>query len=332
MLKSIQTLFYCPQCHNDLEWSIQTETENRIIEAEVSCSECDTHYFVKDGIAVFLLDVSNDADFWRVVQSNLAKALDTNSEYEEKLMQSDLSTLNPADKFLRSMILDERGDYDRAEEIRSEVEIYTDSYNLAYQKKKAQLKKLLSDKSDVIIDIASGMGGFAEMFSQLDNPVILSDISPSILQRNKERLEHFGLYDKVSLIAFDAKKMPFKDRSIGVFTTNLGLTNITQSEEFLKELKRCLNGVAYFLTYFFPDNEDENAEILEEYELEFGFKNRLEDMSASFFETSILFEEDSFIEPTASSEIFEIKIDALPAIPTHVTWAIVQFSPMNNDR
>lgn len=333
MLKSIQNLLYCPICHDSLAWDIQKETDHRIIDAEVSCIACHKSYFVKNGIAIFLLDASNDEDFWKVVQSNLSKALRSNPEYERKLMQTDLDNLNPADKLLHSMILDERGDYDTAREIRAEAvrDLYTSSYTQAYQEKKTQLQKLLSDKTGVIIDIASGMGGFAELFSELENPVILSDISPSILQRNKDRLEHFGIYEKVSLIAFDARKMPFKEKSVEVITTNMGLTNITSSEEFLNELVRCLGGVAYFLTFFFPDNGDANADVLIEHNMEFGFKNRLLSMSSPLLETQILFEDVSSVEPTVSSEIFDIGIDGLPVISTDITWAIVQFSPLEDD-
>jgi len=319
-------LFCCLKCHGELTWTVKKETKLRIVDANIECENCNSEYFVKDEIVIFLAEVWNDEDLWKIVESNLSQALKKNPESEKRLMKSDMNNLNAADKFLRSMILDERGEYDRARDIRKIAfnELYTKSYVEEGKIKMEQMKQLLSDETGPIIDIASGMAGFAEMFSELDAPVILSDISPSVLRKNKLRLQHFGQYEKASLIGFDARAMPFKNKSVPIFTSNMGLTNISDSQAFIEEVKRCLKGCAYFLTAFFPDNGDANAKILDELDMEFGFRKRLESISSRFLETSILYPSDSEIEPTVASEIFDISMDTIPAIPTTITWSIVK--------
>ena len=329
MQKNIQNLFCCPKCHGELKWTVMKETELRIVDADIKCDSCNREYFVKDEIAIFLDELENNDDLWKIVESNLSQALKKDPESEKRLMKSDTNDLNAADKFLRSMILDERREYDKARDVRKIAfnELYTISYVEECKIKMEQMKQLLSDETGPIIDIASGMAGFAELFSELDSSIIISDISPCILRKNKLRLQHFGQYEKVSLIGFDARAMPFKDKSVPIFTSNMGLTNIPDSEAFLEEVKRCLKGYAYFLTVFFPDNGDANAKLLDELNMEFGFRTRLESVSSRYFETSILYPSDSEIEPTVASEIFDISMDTIPAIPTCITWSVVKLKP-----
>lgn len=327
MHKSIQNLFCCPKCHGELTWTVKNETELRIVDANIECENCNSEYFVKDEIAIFLAEVENDEDEWKILESNLSQALKKNPESEKRLMKSDMNNLNAADKFLRSMILDERGEYDSARDIRKIAvnELYTKSIVEENKSKMQQMKQLLSDETGPIIDIASGMAvSLGEMFSELDAPVILSDISPSVLRKNKLRLRHFDQYEKVSLIGFDARSMPFKDKSVPIFTSAMGLMNISDSQAFIEEVKRCLKGCAYFLTYFFPDNGDANAKIIDELDMEFGFRKRLESISSRLLETSILYPSDLEIEPTVASEIFDISMDTIPVIPTTITWSIVK--------
>jgi ubiquinone/menaquinone biosynthesis C-methylase UbiE/uncharacterized protein YbaR (Trm112 family) len=329
MLKTLQHLICCPDCHGDLEWNIETETERRIVAADAKCGHCNRNYLIRDEVANFLLTENSSDDLWKIVDSRLAKELKKNPEYEKQLMQSDLSSLNAADKLLRASIHDERGNYDLAETTRrlAQEELYTPSYNRQYATKKKELQRLLASEDGLIVDLASGMAGLAEVFSTLENPTVFTDISPTILLRNRLQLQHFGLYDKVSLIAFDVKKMPFPESSVPVFTSNLGLTNIRDSASFAKELSRCLKGRAYFITFFFPDNGDQNAQLLEELGMDLAFETRLDEIAGQYFDVQILYPTQADIEPTPESEIFSIGIDALPVEPTTITWAIVKFEP-----
>ncbi|MBD3158233.1 MAG: methyltransferase domain-containing protein [Candidatus Lokiarchaeota archaeon] len=329
MLKILQCLLCCPDCHGDLEWKIETETERGIVSADATCEYCNRNYVIRDKVATFLLTETSGNDLWKIVDSHLAKELKKNPKYEKQLMQSDLSSLNAADKFLRAAIHDERGNYNLAKTTRrlAVEELYAPSFNRQYDTKKKELQNLLAGEDGLVVDLASGMAGLAKVFSTLENPVVFSDISPTILLRNQLRLEHFGLYDKVSLIAFDVKKMPFAESSVPVFTSNLGLTNIRDSASFAMELSRCLKDRAYFITFFYPDNGDQNAQLLEELGMNLGFETRLEQIAEQYFDVQILHPAQADIEPTAESEIFNIGIDGLPVEPTTITWAIVKLEP-----
>ncbi len=329
MLKIARSILCCPDCHEDLQWNIHEASERRIVHADATCNGCSRNYTVRKDIAFFLLDASSHDDLWKVVDSQLARALKENPEYEERLMNSDLSMLNPADKFLRASILDERGHYELARTIREQAseQLYTPSYNEQYGAKKKELEMLLGQEEGMIIDLASGMAGLAELFSDLGNPTVFSDVSPSILFKNRMRLQYFGLYDNASLMAFDVKSMPFRDRSVSVFTSNIGLTNIRNSRSFVKELSRCLKGRAYFIAFFFPDNEDANADLLNQMDMDLAFQDRLEETAGEYLDVDILAPVSAELKPTVKSEIFNIGIDALPVEPTTITWAIVKFKP-----
>ncbi len=329
MLKTVQGLLCCPACHGDLAWSIDEEIQERMVHTEVRCTGCSRAYAVTDEVGVFLLNETSDDDLWKVVESGLARRLRENPQYEEQLMNSDFSSLNAADKLLHTTILDERGMYDLARARRKTAveELYPSPYREQYKAKKGQLLTLLAEENAVIVDLASGMAGLAEAFAGLESPVVFSDISPSVLFRNQKRLRHFGLYDKTSLLAFDVQRMPFRDSSIPVFTSNIGLTNIRDSKGFVQELSRCLRGRAYFITFFFPDNGDRNAQLLEQLDMELAFEDRLQKIAERHLEVEILYRASSEIKPTVQSEIFGVGIDALPVEPTTVTWAIVKMDP-----
>ncbi len=84
--------------------------------------------------------------------------------------------------------------------------IYTQDYINGW---KSQIDFILKniEINKPIIDIASGKGYLVEkLLKETKNYVVATDFSPTILARNKEYYKYKGLYNRLSLIAFDARK------------------------------------------------------------------------------------------------------------------------------
>ncbi|HYE09631.1 MAG TPA: hypothetical protein VEF53_05580, partial [Patescibacteria group bacterium] len=88
MHKHYIDMLLCPLCHNELEWHIQKENEDRIINAKVSCLSCKSEYEVRDEIAIFLTNQLSRNDLWDNSESSLEKYLKENSDIYDKLMNT----------------------------------------------------------------------------------------------------------------------------------------------------------------------------------------------------------------------------------------------------
>ena len=127
----------------------------------------------------------------------------------------------------------------------------------------------LSTTEGPIVDLASGRGYLVEkLVRELKRPVVATDFSPRVLRSDRERLKSFGLYEHVSLLAFDARRTPFKDGAIETLTTNLGLPNIEEPGNLLRELHRIVAGTFLAISYFFPEEDEANAKVIHEANLE----------------------------------------------------------------
>lgn len=316
----------CPSCHGELNWKIIQHQGDRIKEAEVNCKKCGSAYPVKEGIGLFLTPDLPRNDFWEQLDSQLVQYLRENPQIESKLMDTPLNTLNPADQFFRAQILEERGEFAQAKAIANLA--YSKFYAPEYLKcNRAQINYLIAQLSifeGPIIDLASGRGDLAELLiRKLEQPIVFTDFSSQILCRNRRWLDFFGLYERVSLLAFDARRSPFKDRAIEVMTTNLGLINIEKPENLLIELRRIVSGKFFAISHFYSEDDEVNAETIKKFGMDkFIFKNSaLESFHAAGWQVKM---ENMMIGrafPTPKGEVIEgAGIDALPVTETKLEW------------
>ncbi len=262
MHRFIQDLLECPQCHGALRWTITTRRGERIEEAEARCLRCGATYPVREGIGLFLTpDVPRD-DLWEQAESGLMRHLHAHPDVERRLMDVPLDALAPADQFFRALALEERGDFAQARHA-AEVahsRLYTPAYRACYTSQQRFIVQRLAGESGPVVDLASGRGALVEALArELSVPIIASDFSPRILRRDRRWLEFFGLYDRVSLLAFDARRTPFADGAVATLTTNLGLPNMDQPELVASELRRIVSGTLLAISYFFPKDDAANA-------------------------------------------------------------------------
>jgi len=244
-------------------------------------------------------------------------------------MDVPFDTLGPADQLFRAMILEERGDFARAElaEDRSHEGLYTQDYLRCWQSQVDTLIEAVKNSDNPIVDLASGRGYLVgKLIDKTRAPIVASDFSPRVLKRNRRWLQFKGYYDCVSLLAFDARKTPFKDQSIETLTTNLGVPNIRGTGELIRELRRIVSGRFLAISHFFPE-DDGNGEVIEQFELgDAVYKVRLvKKMSAAGFEVNTGVSCVGKASPTPVGVVMEgMPVDGLPVENTEYEWCVVE--------
>ncbi len=322
-------LLLCPKCHGDLVWKIEERLGAHMESGAARCTECGTEYPIRDGIGLFLLpDLPRD-DLWQNVDSAIMRYLGENPAIERQLMDVPLESLGPADQFFRAMVLDEQGEFDLAAEAeaRSREGSYTPEQLVCSDSQVEYVLELVSRHAGPIVDLASGRGHLVERLANLEDRLVVStDFSPKVLRRNRRWLEHAGLYERVSLLAFDARRTPFQDSAVPVMTTYVGLPNIESPGDLLVELRRIVGGVFAAVHHFYPADDAANTGALKQ----FGLETLLlkDSATGSFDESGWHVEVANSCYgrslPTPSSDLLEgASIDGLPVAETNLEWCVL---------
>lgn len=330
MLDFVADMLQCPSCHADLDWDVKEQVGERIKDADIRCRACAAVYSVRDEIGLFLTTELSLNDSWEQVDHGLIRYLNEHPDLEQCLMDTPLEMLTPADQFLRGLALETRGNFEQAKMIleSANARMYTPEYHICRESQFHFLIERLKNSRDPIVDLASGRCELVEeMTANLDCPVIASDFSPSVLRLNQRRLKYFDRYANVSLIAFDARRTPFKDRCIRTMTTNLGLANIENPDALMKELRRVVWGTFWAISVFYPPEDAANAEAIDHLGISpFLFHTSAqENFTAAGWKSMVVNICEGRALPTPASEIFPaIQIDNLPVAETHLEWSILR--------
>ncbi len=331
----LMEMLACPDCHGDLKWSIAERCGSHIEVAEARCSACSAVYPIREGIGSFLTSDLPRDDLWEQTESHLAKHLREHPEVERQLLAVPLEALAPADQFFRALILEERGEYTEAE-IAADMArsgVYTSEYLACSDRQIEYALERLSVSDGPIVDLASGMGHLVErMARRLNRPVVATDFSPRVLRRARRQLEYFGLYDRVSLLAFDARRTPFKDGAVKTLTTYQGLPNVREPGNLLRELRRIVSGFFLAISIFFPEDDQANAAAIGEMGLsELLFRRpALESFARAGWQVEVVNSCFGKARPTPSGVVLEgAGIDALPVAETVLEWCVVLATPDN---
>ena len=319
----------CPSCRGEIDWTISERHQDRIETAEAVCAVCDVTYPVREGIGLFLTpDLPRD-DLWKLVDSRLMQYLREHPKVERKLMDVPLDSLGPADQFFRAMALEERGEYAEAKAVEELADegLYTPEVRACRDSQYEYMLEHLSGVEGPIVDLASGRCYLVERMARaLERPIVATDFSPSVLRRDRRWLEFLGLYDRVSLLAFDARRTPFKDGAVETLTTNQGLPNIEEPGKLLRELRRIVSGTFMALHHFYPEDDGANAAVLRQV----GLATLLFRASAleRFIEAGWQVEAANICAgralPTPTGVVLEgASIDGLPAAETVLEWCVL---------
>jgi len=326
MLDYLVDLLQCPACGGALTWQIHERTPERIQSAQANCSECGADYPVWEGIGVFLTPDLPREDLWEQVDNSLLQHLEENPDTEQRLMGVSVERLSPADRFFRALVHEGRGEFAQAKAILDEVSagLYTPEYLACFESQIDFVIKQIPESKDPIVDLATGRGDFIqEVLQRQPRPLIASDFSLSVLRRDRRWLEFLDLYERVSLLAFDARRTPFKNGAVGTMTTNQGLANIREPGALLHELRRVVADKFLAISVFYPPQDRKNAEAIQQ----FGLAAMLYRSSAEkhFAEAGWNLRAENCCSsralPTPSAEILAgAGIDGLPAGETNLEW------------
>jgi methyltransferase family protein len=278
------------------------------------CDDCGADYPLVRGVPTFL---TPDAapDNWAEAESGLARALRESPELERALLGPPIEELAPADRMFRSFVLDERGDYDaaRAAEASAWPELYTpEMLDCNEQAFSALLERL----GGQVVDLASGRCMLVE---RMEVPVVATDVSPHVLARAQER----GVASEV--LAFDARRTPFRDGAVETMTTFLGLANVEQPGELLRELRRVARRLLA-IHQLYPEG-DANAKAIKAFGMErLAYREPfLEELAGAGWDAEIVFECRAQALPTPAGVVLEgARIDGLPVAPTEIDWIVLE--------
>lgn len=319
----------CPKCHGELVWKIDERLGEHIESGLANCTNCGTEYQIREGIGLFLLPDLPRNDLWQNVDSAIVSYLGENPAIERRLMDVSLESLGPADQFFRAMVLDERGEFDLAAraEVSSRAGSYTPEYLACSDSQVAYVLALASRHDGPVVDLASGRGHLIEPLAGMgERLVVATDFSPKVLRRNRRWLEHAGLYERVSLLAFDARRTPFQDGSVEMMTTYVGLPNIESPSDLLVELRRIVGGIFAAVHHFYPPDDEANEQALKQLGLETLLLKRsaVEKFNQSGWQVKIANSCHGRALPTPIGVVIEgAGLDGLPVADTDLEWCVL---------
>lgn len=318
----------CPACGGALRWEVAETAGDRIEMAEAACLACSARYPVREGIGLFLTPDLPRNDLWEQAGSRLSQHLAAHPDVARQLMDAPLASLTPADRFFRAMALDERGDYAQARAAREAAlpGVYTRAYLNCAQSQVDYVIDQLAGADGPVVDLASGMGFLVEaMARRLQRPIVATDFSPRVLRRDRRWLESLGLYDRVSLLAFDARRSPFRDGAVATLTSYLGLANIEEPGPLLDELRRVVSGRFLAVSHFYPEDDEANKRAIDQLGLSDLLFRRaaLARFAAAGWQASLVNVRAGAARPTPASALLGAGIDGLPVAPTTLEWGVI---------
>ncbi len=332
MHKRLTNLLYCPNCHGGLDWKIDEETGDECIYSAIAtCTACKGRYPVREGIGVFVNEGKRDP--WKEVYHELREFMET--EAGKEFLGIPFKELNPADRFFQSYMLEINGDFKSSKKAEDSAmsEVYSEDYKKCWNSQIRHISDSLSSrpKDELIVDLASGRGILGESIaSSTKADLVVSDISPFILERDKKALEAKDVNDNIDFLAFDIRSMPFKDSSISTVTTNLGFQNVSekygQIDTIFDEVKRVLSGVFFGVANFYPPNDSMNSKKISELGLGWSFykDDFLRRFRSKGFEVGVENVCKGRNDPTPSGHyIRDASIDSLPIESAYTQWCTV---------
>lgn len=329
MQRFLLDLLECPNCHGTLAWRIQSRSGDHIETGEALCAACGGRYPVRDGIALLLVPGERREDLWEEAASGLAAFLAANPAVDAQLTRGPLEVLAPADQLFRALVLDERGDAAGAEAAYATAlsALYAPEYRACYAAEREWLVNELAGEERPVVDIASGRGDLADaLLPALRGPLVLTDVSPRVLRSVQRRLAARGDGARVSLLACDARRTPFRAGSLPIITTNFGLGNVSGAPRLLAELRRIAAGTLYAVTYFFPPDDATNRAALADTGLDaLAFRAAaLEAFHAAGWQATLENVRTGHAEPTPRGVLIaDAVVDGLPVAPTALEWCVL---------
>ena len=279
------------------------------------------------GIAAFLPSPPGPEDLWASADRETAEFLATDPDRARRLMDEPVERLHPTDLLVRALVHDARREFGTAKAAadRAMEGLYTPECRAASRDQMRHLRERLEGRPGLVVDLASGRGSLLEfLLPGTSREWVGTDLSTTVLLRDRRYFDDFlGLGSRLSLLAFDARRTPFADRSVPTLVTNLGLANVEDPGALLDELRRVVSGELLAITHFYPDREGPNAEEIRRRKLD-PLLHRgpaLRAFEAAGFSVTVTHPVLAMARPTPPGILLpEVRPDRLPVVETPLEW------------
>jgi demethylmenaquinone methyltransferase / 2-methoxy-6-polyprenyl-1,4-benzoquinol methylase len=127
--------------------------------------------------------------------------------------------------------------------------------------KKNLIDWMRPQENNTLIDVASGTGDLAQLFSKrTKNKTEISCVEPNknMLKMGKEKLSN---YKNISWHLASAEELPFEDNSFDFYTISYGIRNVSNIDLCLQEAYRVLKTGGRFMCLEFSKIENEMLNI-----------------------------------------------------------------------
>lgn len=110
-----------------------------------------------------------------------------------------------------------------------------------------------------VLDLAAGSADLSIQFAKKvgnEGKVVITDINPSMLEQGRQRMVDAGYVENIEFAIVNAEQLPFEDNQFDCISISFGLRNVTDKDQALKEMQRCLKpgGRAVILEFSHPVN------------------------------------------------------------------------------
>lgn len=326
VLEELTRLLVCPTCHGPLELRISERLGPRILEGSSRCPACSRDFPIHHGIAAYFGTAPRPEDLWDASNHEISEFLSSEPDRARRLMGSPLENLNPTDQFVRSSVHEELGDYNAARAARDRAleGMYTAGFYSAWKSQMHFVGQQLGGRPGPVFDLATGMGSLLEeILPTTDQQFVATDLSLRVLSRDQLAFDSLGYGSRLNFLGFDARHPPFQDRSLGTLVTNVGLANIENPGDLLKELRRVVSGQFLAITLFYPEAPGPNSELIRELGLEplMYRESALRLFEEAGFHVQVRNSMKAEAQPTPKGEIMsEVQPDRLPVLACEVEF------------
>lgn len=289
------------------------------------CPECDLSFPTWQGVPC--LFGPGKEDLWAGNRSGLMRLLDENPQFRENLERQPEEALNGADTFAKAGLLQDQGRFLEAARLQQAAgeKCYSPAYRQSFRAHLDFIAESLGDCPGPVVDIASGRGMLlSHLLGRVEAPLVAADLSPTVLANGLAVCYPEEVASgRLTLLALDATSLPFRDNSLPAVTTCVGLQNIPNPEQAVRELRRVCAGIFYALCFFFPEDDWENQGAAAQFGLDGAYsQRRLTGLLESCGWNVRCFETPAFyMEPTpVGKAVPGYQVDGLPVAATNAQF------------